>query len=183
MKRLDAHKLVFIDEAGIKTSQERRYGWAQGDDKPVLMGSRYGQQVTMVGAVGYKGPRALRLQDKGMTKPDFLAFTVDDLVPTLNEGEIVVMDNLRSHYHPDAIAAIEAAGASVLFLPPYSPEFNAIEPVWGFTKGAASRVAPRDKERLKHTVRRIWQDIPGEHFAAWVHHCGYVSQSSPEART
>lgn len=172
---------MFVDEAGRHTNEGRRYGWSLGKWKCVLRGSKYGRRLTMIGAMGYDGPLALRMVDGGMSKVEFIVWVKEELAPKLREGDVVVMDNLHSHKSPAAVQAIEAVGATVEYIPPYSPEFNAIEPVWSWLKAAVSKAGPRTIDRLRAAIRKVWDTLTPELCRAFIAHCGYPMPPPVEA--
>jgi transposase len=88
----------------------------------------------MIGAIALDGFRGFMTIESGTSANVFEAFTEQQLVANLRHGDVVVMDNLSAHKGSKVITAIEQAGATVLFTPPYSPEFNPIEKVWGKLK-------------------------------------------------
>lgn len=104
--------------------------------------------TTFVGALRVYGMTAPMVLDGAMNGPAFLAYVEQVLVPTLSPGDIVVMDNLPAHKPTAVRAAIEAAGAKLYFLPPYSPDFNPIEMAFSKLKSFLKKVAARTKEEL-----------------------------------
>ena len=104
--------------------------------------------TTFVGALRLEGMTAPMVLDGAMNGPAFLAYVEQVLVPTLSPGDIVVMDNLPAHKPTAVRAAIEAAGASLYFLPPYSPDFNPIEMAFSKLKSFLKKVAARTKDDL-----------------------------------
>lgn len=104
--------------------------------------------TTFVGALRLEGMTAPMVLDGAMNGPAFLAYVEQVLVPTLSPGDIVVMDNLPAHKPAAVRAAIEAAGASLYFLPPYSPDFNPIEMAFAKLKSFLKKVAARTKDDL-----------------------------------
>jgi transposase len=122
---LDAKKLIFLDESGFRLGSPPNYGWAPlGEKAPGKATCGDWCSMTMIGAVALDGWRGFITIDAAMDGDVFLAYVTQELVPQLRPGDIVVMDNLNSHKGPAAIAAIHAAKADVLFLPPYSPDLN-----------------------------------------------------------
>ena len=95
------------------------------------------------------------------------------LVPVLKAGDIVVMDNLRVHKNAEAVAAIERAGARVLFLPSYSPDFNPIEQVWSKLKGLVRAAGARTRAALDEAIGQALKAITAANARAWFAHCGY----------
>lgn len=96
-----------------------------------------------------------------------------DLAPRLKKDDVVVMDNLQAHYATDAFQAIEARGAHVLFLPPYSPDMNPIEMVWSWIKNLLRRVAARAFESLIAAISAAWRRVKGLSLQAFFKTSGY----------
>ena len=110
----------------------------------------------------------------GTTRARFLAFVVDVLCPALAPGRTVVMDNLWAHKTPEVRAAVEAVGCSVLFVPPYSPDYNPIERLWSKLKGVLRRIAARTQEALDLAVTEAAGAITATDAANWIRGAGYV---------
>ena len=98
-----------------------------------------GVNLTIVGAIALDGVRAMMAYEGGTTREAFARFVNDALVPSLRPGDVVVMDNLRAHHSDGICRAIEAVGATVRYLPSYSPELNPIEHTWSKLKGLLRR--------------------------------------------
>jgi len=128
---VDAERLVFIDEMGVQTDLTRLRGWAPGGDRLVeaIPGGKW-QTCTLVQAIALDGIRAAMILDGPINAPSFAGFCNWLLTPALSPGDRVVLDNLSSHRSSATIQAIEAAGARVVYLPPYSPDLNRIEAVF-----------------------------------------------------
>jgi transposase len=100
------------------------------------------------------------------------------LVPSLSAGDIVVMDNLRTHYDPEALWLIEACGATVKFLPPYSPDFNPIEKMWSKIKNLLRGLAARTQDELSAAITQAFNAVTPADAQGWFSSCGItVSQS------
>lgn len=127
----------------------------------------------MIGALALDGFRGFMTVDAGTAADVFRAFVEQQLVPNLRDGDIVVMDNLSAHRDADAIAAIQARGADVLFLPPYSPEFNPIEKAWAKIKDALRRLATRTRDAFDAAVATAMQTISLHDVRAWAAYAGY----------
>ena len=150
---LEPERLVFIDETGTSTKMARRYGRAPRGERcraPVPHG--HWKTTTFVGALRLGGMTAPMTLDGPMLGTAFLAYVEQVLVPTLSPGDIVVMDNLPAHKPVAVREAIEAAGATLKFLPPYSPDFNPIEMAFSKMKAFLKKVAAR-------TIDDLWQAI------------------------
>lgn len=127
----------------------------------------------MLGAVALDGFRGFLTIDMPTTTEVFAAFVTHQLIPNLRPGDIVVMDNLAAHKHPSVVAAIRAAQADVLFLPPYSPEFNPIEKVWGKLKDVLRRLPTLCRTSFDLAVATAMDAITTGDLRAWTLHAGY----------
>jgi len=125
---LDPEHLVFIDESGLSTKMARLRGWApKGERCRAAVPHGHWKTVTFVGGLTLAGFVAPMLLDGPMDGECFLAWVEQMLAPTLRPGDIVVMDNLAAHKVAGVRRAIEACGAELRYLPPYSPDLNPIE--------------------------------------------------------
>lgn len=125
---LDPERLIFIDETGASTKMARLYGRSlRGSRCRAAIPHGHWKTITFVGGLTIAGMTAPMMLDGAMDGPAFLAWVQQMLAPALLPGQIVVMDNLPAH-KPEAVrAAIEAKGAELRYLPPYSPDLNPIE--------------------------------------------------------
>jgi len=135
-----------------------------------------GTNLTVVGAVALDGVRAMMAYEGGTTNVAFLRFTREALAPSLLRGDVVVMDNLNAHYAAGVREAIEAVGASVLFLPPYSPELNPIEHTWSKLKALLRRAEARTLRTLAVAIQQSSAEISRADLSGWYGHCGYEAQ-------
>lgn len=169
---LDPAKLVFIDESGAKTNMTRLRGRA-------LHGSRlfafapHGHwcTTTMISAIRLNGKTATMEVEGSSDGPVFREYIRAVLAPSLSSGDIVVMDNLRTHYDPEALRLIEACGASVKFLPPYSPDFNPIEKMWSKIKNLLRGLAARTQDELSAAITQAFNAITPEDAQGWFSSC------------
>jgi transposase len=156
---LHPERLVFIDETGASTKMARLYGRAPRGQRcraPVPHG--HWKTTTFTAALRLGGLTAPMLLDGPMNSAAFLAYVEQVLVPTLTPGDIVVMDNLPAHKPASVRRAIEATGALLLYLPPYSPDFNPIEMAFAKLKAVLKKIAAR-------TVPELWQAIAASLFS------------------
>jgi len=112
--------------------------------------------------------------DGAMNSAVFLAYVRQVLVPTLSPGDIVVMDNLSSHKAAGIRQAIESAGATLLYFPPYSPDLNLIENAYSKFKWLVRSAAERTVEGLWSLVGRLLDDFPPDECRRYLRHCGYT---------
>ena len=161
---MDVEKLVFLDETWASTSMTRRYGRAPRGQR--CLGSAphgHWKTTTFVGALRYDRLTAPMVADEPMDGEMFLAWVWQFLVPTLQPGDIVVLDNLSSHKVNGVREAIAAAHATVLYLPPYSPDLNPIEKLFAKLKALLRKAAQRSVDALWTEIGRLLNTIaPGE---------------------
>ena len=134
--------------------------------------------MTMIGAVALDGWRSLITINAATDGDIFLAYVQQQLVPRLRPGDTVVMDNLSAHKNHAAIAAIRDANAEVLFLPPYSPEFNPIEKVWAKLKEILRRMPTLTRDVFDDAVAFAMDCNSTDDIAAWSHFSGYSTAST-----
>jgi len=170
----DPRRLVFLDETWASSNMARRYGRSPRGQRlvcPVPCG--HGKTTTFVAALRLGGLTAPLVIDGALNGDLFVAYVEQQLVPTLRPGDVVILDNLSSHKRAAARAAIEAAGASVRFLPPYSPDLNPIEQVFAKLKALL-------RQARRRTIEELW-DFLGQSLDAFAppecenyfRHCGY----------
>ena len=152
--------MVFIDETAAATNMERRYGRApRGERCRIAVPHGHYKTTTVTAALRASGPCAIALMDGATTGDRFRAYVADTLVPTLKPGDTVVMDNLAAHKVTGVREAIEAAGARLLYLPAYSPDFNPIEMAFAKIKAllrtAAARTVPELWTAIRHAFTRF----------------------------
>ena len=150
---LDPARLIFIDETGASTKMARLRGWApRGERCRAAIPWGHWKTTTFTAGLRLDGLATPMLLDGPMDGEAFLAYVEQVLGPELREGDLVVMDNLPAHKMAAVRAAIEAAGARLLYLPPYSPDFNPIEKAFSKLKAHLRKAAAR-------TVDDLWQAI------------------------
>jgi transposase len=150
---LDPEKLVFIDETAISTNMARRFGWApRGERCRASVPFGHWKTETLIAALRFDRIDAPMTIDGALDGAAFLAWVEQALAPTLCAGEVVVMDNVPVHKVAGVREAVEARGASVLHLPPYSPDFNPIEKPFSKIKSILEGVAARTVDALEAAV-------------------------------
>jgi transposase len=172
---LNFRRCKFIDESGVNISMTRLYGRAPKGQR--VLGSapqNHGENVTMLGALSCAGLEAM-MTVNGATDADvFRVYIQEVLAPTLSEGDIVVMDNLSAHKVAGVREAVEARGAQLLYLPPYSPDLNPIERCWSKIKTALRAANARTREALDEAITLALATVTESDARAWFKHCGYV---------
>lgn len=144
---------MFLDETAANTSMVRRDGWApRGERCRLAAPAGHGKTTTVIAGLRTSGPSAVALLDGPVTGERFRAYVAETLVPILEPGDTLILDNLGAHKVAGVREAIAAVGARLLYLPPYSPEFNPIEMAFAKRKTLLRSAAAR-------TVSDLWQVI------------------------
>jgi transposase len=171
---VDPERLVFLDETSLKTDLMRLRGWAEGGQRLVeaVPGGRW-ETNTLIHAISLQGTQAAMVLDGPINGPSFVGFCEWLLVPALRPGDLVVMDNLSSHKSPQAIQAIESAGAKTVFLPPYSPDLNPIELIFSKVKQLIRGIRPRNFNQIIQAAKQTLSKITIDDIQAVFLHCGY----------
>jgi len=175
LSAVELQRLVFLDESGAKTNMTRLYA-RSFDGQRVVDATPHGHwcTTTMISALRVDGSTA-DLVVEGATDGDvFRAYVERVLAPSLQAGDIVVLDNLAPHKMPAVVEAIKARGAQVWFLPPYSPDFNPIEKMWSKIKAYLRRVKARTKEALWQAIGAALRTVTASDALGWFETCGYM---------
>ena len=168
------HRLKFLDEAGSNLAMTRLYGRAAPGERVFdAVPQNYGENISMLACLSLSGISAPMTINGAVDSLVFLAYLEQVLVPTLAEGDIVVMDNLSAHKVKGVREMIEACGARLIYLPPYSPDLNPIEKCWSKIKTYLRSAKARTREALEKALRRALELITEEDAAGWFASCGY----------
>jgi transposase len=174
MPGLDPEGLVFVDETWASTAMTRARGrCASGKRLVMSVPQGHWKTTTFLAALRSDGLVAPTVVDGAINGELFEAYVRQQLVPTLRPGDVVVMDNLSSHKRPGVREAIEAAGASLLYLPPYSPDLNPIEQAFAKLKALLRKAGERTVEGLWRLLGRLLDEFPPEECSNYLSHCGY----------
>ena len=160
---MDPARFVFLDETGTATNMARRYGRSPCGERlvaPVPHGPW--RTTTFVAGLRARGIVAPLVLDGPMTGPAFCAYVEQFLAPALAPGDVVVLDNLAAHKVKGVRQAIAAAGASVLYLPPYSPDLNPIEQLFAKLKALLRKAAARTQHELWQAIGRLPRRRPAK---------------------
>jgi transposase len=169
--------LIFIDEAGVNIAMARPYARSlQGTRAHATKPCNKGKNITMLGALSLEGLTA-SMTIEGSTETDiFLTYVQEILCPCLRPGQVVILDNLKPHKADEVRKAIEAVGAKIEYLPPYSPDFSPIEECWSKVKVLIRAQAARTYEVLDRAIIQAFNAITCHDVQGWFSHCGYVAQ-------
>lgn len=165
---------MFIDETWAKTNMARTHGRCARGQR-LRMGFPHGHWKTTTVAAGLtlRGMVAPFVLSGPINRDAFETYVERVLVPALRPGDIVIMDNLSSHKGPKTRALIETAGASLLFLPPYSPDFNPIENAFAKLEALLRKAAERTRERLWDAIGRVVDTFTPTECANYFSAAGY----------
>jgi transposase len=169
-----ADALIFVDETGTHIDLARLYAWAPCGQRAYATKPRNrGRALTLIGALGWEGVVATLSIEGGTDGVVFRTYIEQVLAPRLRPGQVVVMDNLKAHKVAGIREAIEAAGARLLYLPPYSPELSPIELAWSKLKAFLRARAARTREALEQALADALTTLTSHDAQQWFRHCGY----------
>ena len=178
---LDPERLVFLDETWAKTNMTRPRGRSlEGTRLIAKVPHGHWKTTTFLAALRSTGLTAPLVIDGPVNGDIFLAYVEQHLVPTLKAGDIVIRDNLSSHKRAGVREAIESVGASLVYLPPYSPDFNPIELLFSKFKWLLRSVADRTIEALWQTCGKLLDEFSEPECRNYFRHCGYATPN-PDA--
>jgi transposase len=173
-RRLRQRRFIFVDETAVNTAMTRRYGRAPRGERAYDSAPRnYCTHTSVIGAMGLRGLVATLAVEGAVDAEVFNVYAEQVLGPRLRRGDVVVLDNLTAHRASRIEEVAEARGARVLWLAPYSPDFNPIEQCWSkiktFLRGVKARTTGALDEALAQAITLVTKsDIRG-----WFKHCGY----------
>jgi transposase len=172
--KLDPRRLVFIDETSASTNMTRRYGRGARGARLVCK-IPYGpwKTSTFIAALRHNRVTAPLLLDGAMNGPSFLAYVEQILAPTLRHDDIVIMDNVSIHKVAGIRQAIEARGATLFYLPPYSPDLNPIEQLFAKLKAILRKAAARSIKSLWAVIGACLKDFSPRECTAYLVNAGY----------
>ena len=164
----DPQRLIFLDESGVTTSMTRLRARSLGGRRihEATPGGHW-KIMTVLGAMSTRGMLAAMTIEAATDADIFLAYLDRVLCPVLRQGDVVVMDNLSSHKVPGVRERIEAAGAELLYLPPYSPDLNPIEKAWAKLKQLIRSAKPRTSQALQQAIADALPKITPQNAQAW----------------
>jgi transposase len=176
---IDPAELIIIDESGFNLAMLRTHGRAPAGVRVVdAAPAHYGPNVSVVGALTLQGVLTCMAVEGATDAAVFETFVEKALVPRLRPGQLIVLDNLSAHKSAAVRAAVEATGARLWFLPPYSPDFSPIEPMWSKVKTLVRSAAARTYEALLKALGTALDRVTPQDARGWFQHCGYTRTPS-----
>lgn len=169
---IEAEKLVFVDETGVNTAMTPAYGRAPRGQRVVDSAPASWTTFTVIAALGRDGVRAPLVFPGSTDTAVFQAYVEQVLVPELHKGDVVVFDNIKPHLAAGVAKSVEGAGARVLPLPPYSPDYTPIEEMFSKVKQGLRRAEARTKTRLYDAVGHALRLVTPQDSLGWFRHAG-----------
>ena len=167
-------RIVFIDETGINTKMARLRGRCRRGQRMVAsIPHGHWKTMTFIAGLRSDGLTAPWVIDGAMNGDAFEHYVKTQLAPTLKKGDVVVLDNLKAHKRDSVRRVVEKRGAWLLFLPPYSPDFNPIELAFSKLKSLLRKAAARTKKELDDAIADAIERYPAEECANYFKACGY----------
>jgi transposase len=165
-----------VDEMGANVSLTPIYAWSRRGERAFGSAPRnWGKNVTLLASITEEGVGACLAVEGSTTREVFETYLERVLVQTLSSGQVVVMDNLSAHKGGRVKEIIEGRGCEVLYLPPYSPEFNPIEQVFSKLKGLMRKAGARTREALIEAMGGALEAVTAQDARGFFGHCGYRS--------
>jgi transposase len=179
-RSLDARRLVFVDEMGTNISLSPVYGWAKkGERAQCSVPRNRGKNTTLLSSMSVEG-MGPSLAVEGATNSEvFETYLERVLAPTLRKGQVVVMDNLSVHKGERVRELIEQRGCELLYLPPYSPDFNPIEEAFSKIKGLIRKAEARSRETLLEAIGAAISALSAKDACGFFEHCSYRLMVQP----
>ncbi len=170
----DLERLVFVDEMGTNTSLSALYAWApKGERARCSVPRNRGPNTTLLASITVKGMGPCVAVEGATTGVVFETYVEKVLAPILRHGQVLVMDNLQAHKTERVRELIEARGCELLYLPPYSPDFNPIEEAFSKIKGILRKAEARTRESLVEALGAAISSVSARDAQGFFEHCGY----------
>lgn len=164
-----AQSLVFLDESGVNTNLTRRYGRAPSSQRVVdHTPLNTPKTTTVLSSIRFNGEKAFTTYQGGTTGERFLTYLKETLLPTLHPGDIVVMDNMRTHRMKVVGELLASHGITPVYLPPYSPDLNPIEKMWAKMKAILRSWKIRSFEALPDAISKALDCISLQDCQHWL---------------
>jgi transposase len=177
--RLDGRGLVFVDESSAKTNMTRLRGRALRGRR-VIGHAPHGHwsTTTMIGSIRLDGTTSCMAIDGATSSEVWREYVRRVLCPTLRRGDIVIVDNLSAHKDSPSQGLIKGCGAQLMFLPPYSPDFNPIENMWSKIKAHLRKAEARTYAKLVEAIGQAFGSITTRDAQGYFFSCGYTTSHS-----
>jgi transposase len=177
MKHVNPADVLFLDECGVNLAMTAVYAWAPRGERAVGSAPKnWGDNITLAAALGLEGIVAPLMLRGSMDGEAFSGYIEQFVAPALRPGQVLLMDNLNVHKSVAVREAIEARGAKLVFLPPYSPDMSPIERAWSKIKTLVRKAAARGWDGMVDVVAAAMRAVCPADAVGWFHHSGYTVQ-------
>ena len=172
--RTSPSRFVFVDECSTNTSLRPLYAWSRRGERALRSAPRnWGPNVTLISSITLSGMGPSLAVEGATTRAVFEAYVEKALAPNLRSGQVVVMDNLSAHKGERVRELIEERGCELVYLPPYSPDFNPIEQAFSEVKGLLRKAEARTREVLIEAMGAALSAVSAQDASGFFRHCGY----------
>jgi transposase len=179
-REIAAERLVFVDEMETNTSLHPLYAWApRGERAHCFVPRNRGPNTTLLASMTAEGMGPCLAVEGATSRIVFEAYIEKVLVPSLRHGQVVVMDNLSAHKGEHVRELIESTGCELLYLPPYSPDFNPIEEAFSKVKGLLRKAEARSRKALVEAMGKALDAVTARDARGFFEHCGYRALGQP----
>jgi transposase len=178
---IEPERFVFVDECSSNTSLAPLYGWARrGERAHQSVPRNWGKNITLISSISKEQGIGASLVVEGSTNGTvFQSYLEEVLMPTLKKGQMVVMDNLSAHKGEKVRELIEGEGCELIYLPPYSPDFNPIEGAFSKLKSYLREACARSQKTLMEVIGQALSTISASDAQGFFEHCGYQAVVQP----
>ena len=177
IEKEDLSRCKFLDEAGSHTAMTRVYGRSEKGERIIeSVAQNYGENISMLASLSSSGVEAPMTITGAVDGTVFKIYVEEVLCPTLQAGDLVIMDNLAVHKVKGIRELIEAVGAKLMYLPPYSPDLNPIEKCWSKIKTYLRSAKARTRTELDQAIKEALLLITAKDASGWFKSCGYPLQ-------
>jgi transposase len=172
VRQIEPGRLQFVDESGANTAMARAYAWAPRGERATGSAPGKWDSFTVIAALGLGGAHAPLVIPGSLDAAAFETYVTDVLVPELRPGDVVIWDRVPTHHCRAAAAAVRRAGAKLMFLSPYSPDYTPIEALWSKVKLYLRRVGARSKDSLYSALAEALESVTPQDIVGWFQHAG-----------
>jgi transposase len=178
IRKIPRRRLAFLDEAGMHCAMTRSHAWVKRGTEfeervPVNWGKK---NLTLIGVIRVTGWVVLTTMFATANAERFVQRLKTKILPKLRRGDVLILDNAKAHHDPRVVPLAAKYGVRIIYLPPYSPDLNPIEPAWALQKQHVRKHAPRDPAALRRIARRARYRVTRRHCRRWYEHAGYSAR-------
>lgn len=172
---VDPQRLHFYDEAGTRLNMTRTHARSVQGERAVCHRTAVKQgNITLAGMISPNAMEVLYPYDGSFNGERYISYLRDHLIPAMKPGDVLIMDNLRTHHIPIAKEMLKSAGIELIFLPPYSPDLNPIEEVWSLVKSVFRKLEAKNISEYIDALRQAIKAVTPKKLQGYFRHAGYA---------